>query len=218
MALKKRLSVIRVEDEAGRAQALEVLRAIYRDEKDWVRDEISQFPHSDLAEVSISWFVVRVDTKPVGVLRVLYDLPLHLYREYGFKLLNDEIDVEAFCRQHQIAEIGRFAVLPQYRKHIVVVISLMRAAILDTVKRGYTHYISDVFEDELHSPYQLLTRVMGFQPAATHDVGELNCRSRRITLILDIKAAYQRLQPQGGFVYRFLTEGWDEKLHQRLTF
>ena len=34
-------------------------------------------------------------------------------------------------------------------------------------------------------------RVMGFRPVASHDHGELNCTSRRITLVLDLKSSYQ---------------------------
>jgi hypothetical protein len=58
---------------------------------------------------------------------------------------------------------------------------------------------------------------MGFFPVATHDVGELRCRSRRITLVLDLKAAYQRLQRNGNWLYRYLTEPWDRALHQRMA-
>ncbi len=36
-SFQERVSTIRVEDEAGRTQALEVLRATYRDEKGWVK-------------------------------------------------------------------------------------------------------------------------------------------------------------------------------------
>jgi|SRR5215472_17492879 len=33
-----------------------------------------------------------------------------------------------------------------------------------------------------------------FVPVATHQQGELNCASRRITVVLDLKASYQRLK------------------------
>ena len=56
---------------------------------------------------------------------------------------------------------------------------------------------------------------MGFQQVATHDVGELNCASRRITLVLDLAESYKRLRAKGTWIYRYLTEGWDERLHQR---
>jgi hypothetical protein len=216
MSLNDRISVIRVKDESDRQQAVAVLRATYHLEKHWIEDEEHFCPESDLANEAVSWFVVRVDDQPVGVLRVLYDPPLNLYNEYGFKLIVPNLDIERFVREHRIAEIGRFAVLPEYRRYIVVVIALMRAASMDTVTRGYTHYITDIFEGELHNPYQFHTRVMGFQPVATHDVGELNCPNRRITMILNLKSAYQRLRTSRNWVFRFLTDGWNEKLHQQL--
>ncbi len=216
MSLKDRLVVFRVEDEEGREKARQVLRATYRDEKGWVQEEDRQIPPEDLQRDDVSWFVVCDGDRPVGVLRVLYDPPLELYREYGFELTDTGIDVEKFIRENRIAEIGRFAVLPEYRKHVVVVAALMRAASTETVARGYTHYITDVFEDDPHSPYKFHTRVMGFVPVATHEVGELNCRSRRITLILDLREAYRRLRRQGSWLFRFLTGDWPEALHRRL--
>ncbi len=54
-------------------------------------------------------------------------------------------------------------------------------------------------------------------PIATHDHGELNCRSRRITMVLDLKAAYRRLRDGRGWVFRTLTADWDEGLHGRLA-
>ncbi|RMF74495.1 MAG: GNAT family N-acetyltransferase [Acidobacteria bacterium] len=217
MSLRDRVSVTRVETPEQREQALEVIRATYRDEKRWVGDEAGQLPPEDLERDDVSWFCAFVDDRPVGVLRVLYDPPLELYAKYGFELLDRGIDVEKFIKAHRIAEVGRFAVIPEYRKYIVVVAALMRAASTETVARGYTHYITDVFEDDPHSPYQFHTRVMGFEPVATHEVGELNSSSRRITLVLDLKAAYRRLRAKGTWIYRFLTEGWDEGLHRRLV-
>jgi hypothetical protein len=58
---------------------------------------------------------------------------------------------------------------------------------------------------------------MGFHPVATHDFGELHCRSRRITMVLDLKAAYQRLRLRGNWIYRYITGQWDETLHRRLA-
>jgi hypothetical protein len=58
---------------------------------------------------------------------------------------------------------------------------------------------------------------MGFAPVATHDHGELNCRSRRITLILDLKAAYRHLRHRQSWIFRSLTADWDEGLHRRLA-
>ncbi len=95
--------------------------------------------------------------------------------------------------------------------------ALMRAATEDMVELGYTHLITDVFEDDVHSPLGFHTRVMGFLPVATHDHGELNCASRRITLVLDLKSSYQRLKARGNWLYRYLTRDWDDALHRRFA-
>lgn len=216
MSLKDRIRVVRVESESDRAQAMKVLKATYREEKNWVADETKMFDQRDMTNGKVSWFVTFVGDEPVGVLRVLYEPPLDLYAAYGFKQIDNSIDIDRFIRHNRIAEIGRFAVLPEYRKFIGVVGALMREASKETVERGFTHYITDIFEGEKHSPYLFHTRVMGFKPVATHDVGELNCPLRRITLVLDIKEAYNRLRMTQKRVFRSLTEGWDASLHERL--
>ncbi|MBX3745499.1 MAG: GNAT family N-acetyltransferase [Verrucomicrobiae bacterium] len=215
MALTERLRVVRVESEAERAFAIEVMRATYKQEKNWITRDEKLFPDDELGNPAVSWFVVFDEDRPVGTLRVLYDLPLELYQEYGFKTLGG-IDIEEFIRRNRIAEIGRFAVLPEYRSRMVVVGTLMRQASLETVERGYTHYVTDIFEGEAHSPYNFHTRVLGFQPVATHDTGELNCPNRRITLILDLAAGYHRLKAQGGWLFRFFTETWPPHVHEKL--
>lgn len=217
MSLRHRIDVIRVESEEDRRLGVEVLQATYAREKRWVDDPEEQIPREDLGRDDVSWFVVRVDRRPVGILRVLYDPPLDLYREYDFELTVKGLDVEDFVRTNRIAEVGRFAVVPEYRRYVSVVAALMREASRETVARGYTHYITDVFEDDPHSPYRFHTRVMGFVPVATHREGELRSRSRRITLVLDLKQAYRRLRASGGMVYRLLTEGWDDQLHRLMS-
>lgn len=209
--------VLRVTDEQGRRLALDVLRSTYREEKGWVNDEAGQVPVDDPQRPDRSWFVALRNGRPVGVLRVLYDPPLGLYREYQMQFLVGDIDIEAFLAENRIAEVGRFAVVPECRRDITVVAALMRAAVHETVARGYTHYITDVFENDEHSPYDFHTRVLGFVPVATHDVGELHCDSRRITLVLDFRESYRRLKERGGWIFRFITREWDESLHRRLA-
>jgi hypothetical protein len=215
MGLSDRLRVIRVSGEAERALAIAVMRATYQQEKNWITRDEKLFPDDELGNRSVSWFVVLEGDRPVGTLRVLYDLPLDLYKEYGFKTLGG-INIEDFIRNNRIAEIGRFAVLPEYRRHMIVVGALMREASRETVENGYTHYVTDIFEGEAHNPYNFHTRVLGFQPVATHDTGELNCPNRRITLILDLKSAYHRLRDKGGWLFRFFTEGWPAHIHEQL--
>jgi len=216
MSLAKQINVIRASNAEDRKLAIKVLQSTYVNEKHWIQDEEKFFPLSDLEEKDISWFVASNATQPIGVLRVMYNPPLELYKEYGMQALESGLDVEAFVKNNRIAEIGRFAVVPEFRKFIVVAAALMREASRETVANDYTHYVTDIFEGEVHSPYDFHTRVMGFQPVATHDVGELNCPNRRITMVLDLKSAYQRIQTKQKWIYRYLTKDWDDSLHEKL--
>jgi N-acyl amino acid synthase FeeM len=212
-----RVESVRITDDAGRSAALEVLGATYRNEKGWVTDAEQQFPAADLQRSDIAWFVVHLEGRPAGVLRTLFDPPLLQYAKYGLKLIDPRVDVEKFLRQHRIAEVGRFAVTAEHRGNVMLAAALMRAATQEMVARGYTHVITDVFEDDPHSPLGFHTRVMGFRPVATHDHGELNCRSRRITLLLDLDATYRRLKARGNWIYRYLTARWPDALHRRFA-
>jgi hypothetical protein len=212
-----RVVSVRIRDESGRAAALDVLGATYRNEKGWVSDPRHQFPPADLERHDIAWYIVRLEGRPVGVLRTLFDPPLLQYARYGLRLIDPRVDVEKFLRQHRIAEVGRFAVLPEHRGNMMLVAALMRSATEEMVTHGYTHVITDVFEDDPHSPLGFHTRVMGFRPVATHDHGDLNCKSRRITLLLDLESSYRRLKARGNWIYRYLTARWPYALHRRFA-
>lgn len=213
----RKTRVTRVADRLTRADALEVLRSTYQVEKGWVAQAESQLPESDLTSPLLSWFVAYRGETPAGVLRVHYQPPIAQYRDYAVTLLDPDIDVDALLGETPIAEVGRFAIVPRLRRNPLIAVALMRAATRETLERGVTHYITDVFEDDPHSPLGFHTRVLGFAPVATHDHGELNCRSRRITMVLDLKAAYHRLRDRRGWVFRTLTADWDEGLHGRLA-
>lgn len=211
------LICIRVTDLEQRALALEVLESTYAREKGWVREPESQFPESDLMRRDIAWFVTVSENRPTGVLRVHYAPPLAQYAEYGVQFFDPSVDVASFLQANRIAEVGRFAVVSGERNRMLVAASLMRAATEDTVRKRYTHYITDVFEEDPHSPYGFHTRVMGFVPVATHEHGELYCRSRRITMVLDLASAYRRLRGRGNWIFRFLTRDWDDALHRQIA-
>jgi hypothetical protein len=100
---------------------------------------------------------------------------------------------------------------------MLIAMALMRAAIEDTIRRGFTHFVTDVFEDDSNSPLGFHTRVLGFLPVATHDTGELNIKSRRITMLLDIKAAYQRLSERRNWFFRQLTGHWAPTMHDLMV-
>jgi Acetyltransferase (GNAT) family len=214
---RESVHAVRIRDESQRERALEVLRATYRDEKRWVDDETSQLPREDLLRDDVAWFAAFDGDRPLGVLRVLYDPPLEQYRKYELELLDQRIDIDAFLRQHRIAEIGRFAVIADRRRNMSIALALLREAIADTVRRGFSHYVTDVFEGEVNSPYQFHTRVLGFVPVATHATGELHCDHRRVTLVLDLRQCYERLSAANGYFFRLVTQGWDESLHAAIA-
>jgi len=215
-SMRHGVHVNRVTDEQSREDVLSVMRVIYRDEKNWLEDDERLIARADITSKIASWFVARVQGKPVGVLRVLYKPQLELYQSYRFKVVAGDIDIAAFVRSNKIAELGRFAILPEFRRNVRVAAGLMGAASLDTLEHGFTHYITDVFEGEQHSPYKFSLRVMGFQVVATHEKGELNCACRRITMLLDLKQTYHRLRLRNNWIFRTLTSNWDDRLHERM--
>ena len=207
MPFKDRLSVVKINDAETRKQALEVFEAVYRQEKDWVPELEKILPVEDIGSDKVSWFAAYVDDRMVGVTRVLYELPLELYEEYGFKIIVPGLDVDKFIEENNIAEVGRFAVLPEYRSKILVAAALMRESSHEAVKREFTHFITDVSEEDPNTPYGFHKRVLGFVEVATHEHGEMKTSSRRITMLLDLKEAANQYRKKKQWIYRYLLEG-----------
>jgi hypothetical protein len=207
----------RVETEADRQKALAVLKATYQDEKAWVLDVEPMFSAIDLERQDVSWFLATRREKPVGVLRVLYNPPVEQYLNYDLKPIDKSFEIETIMKKGPFAEIGRFAVVPERRNGIAVALSLMRSATREVVSRGFTQLVTDVFENDPHSPFRFHTRVIGFQLVATHEVGEFRVKGRRMTLLLDIKAAYQSLKSRGTWFFRVMTKGWTQTMHKGLA-
>ncbi len=216
MSTRNRFRAVRVETPEQRQQVLDVVELVYRREKCWVDTPEQMFPESDLENDSISWYLAFADGEPAGICRVLYELPVELYQEYGFDLIDADIDVEAFLRHHKVAEIGRFAVKADQRSSFLIAAALMRGTTSETVGRGFTHYVTDVFEDDPDSPYDFHRRVLGFRTVATHRHGELHTESRRLTMLLDLPEALARLRAKNAWIYRYVTEDWDPDLLERV--
>jgi hypothetical protein len=207
----------RVATEPDRQKALAVMRETYQREKGWVHDVEPMFAKEDLARGDVSWFIATRRNEPMGVLRVLYDPPIDQYQKYGLTPIDGTLADYEFIKSERLAEVGRFAVIPERRKGVGVVLSLMRAATREIISRGYTQLVTDVFENDPHSPFRFHTRIIGFRPVATHEAGELSYQGRRITLLLDIKIAYQTLKSRGTWFFRAMTKGWTEVMHNRLA-
>lgn len=209
--------VRQVVSEAGRADALTVLAATYREEKRWVADAESQFPLSDIASDDVAWFVAYEAGRAAGVVRILYDPPIAVYARYGLKSLDPANRIEDFIGRPDLAEVGRFAVVPERRGQYLVAAALMRAVTIACLERKVACLITDVFEDDPHSPFGFHTRVLGFHPVATHDVGELNCKSRRITMVLELAPAYRRLRHRNHWFYRYVNSALSAALHGQMA-
>lgn len=211
------INVRRITTGPDRQIALEVLKQTYKEEKRWIEHDDALFDKAELTDDRIAWFVALHGDKPVGVVRVLFEPPLGLYEEYGLRQIGPEIDVQAFIDNNRIAEIGRLAVIPEYRRHKAIALSLMRDATRETIREGFSHFVTDVFEGEKNSPYDFHTRILGFVPVATHEAGELNCENRRITLVLDFKECYRRLKTRKERMFRIMTDNWTDDLHAMMS-
>lgn len=206
----------KVLDGLARSQALEVIEDVYRREKNWIQAADSEIPTHIDPGGPYSWFLATVNDKPAGVLRLFYDPPLELPAEFQVSLRAD-VDLEKMAQHGRFVEIGRFMIRPEYRKNMLVAIRLMGIAVREVVGRNYTHFITDVFQGEPHSPLHFHTRILGFEIIGSHLHGELNCSLTRIILTLDILKAYQRLREKKNRLYWTLTEGIRGVLDQKLA-
>src|SRR5262245_42453842 len=207
------ITVEKVTGESQRDAALEVVRAVYVEEKGWMdREELDGFPGGS----SISWYLVRVGGAPAGLLRLVYDPPLSFPPGYDVRL-REGIDWVAIARRARIVEVGRFMIVPRWRTRPRVVLRLMNAATREVVERGYTHLLTDVFEGDPHSPYEFHTRVLGFQQIGTHTHGEMKTSCRRIILALDIQEAFLRMRARGGRMFAEFTAGYRHLLEERVA-
>lgn len=200
------IKVSKVDSAPKREQALKVIEQVYFKEKNWISSIEGEIPPDIALSAKYSWFLATVDDNPAGVLRLYYDPPFHFPPEYNFTFRSG-VDINQMAKSGRFVEIGRFMILPEYRKKVLVAIRLMGIAVREVVCRNYTHFITDVFEGEPHSPLEFHTRVLGFEIIGSHMYGELNCSLTRIILTLDILKSFKRLKERRNRLYRTFTEG-----------
>lgn len=203
------MSIVTVKKVLGgeeRSRALQVVEQVFRNEKNWIATAQQQLPEELAGEERLSWFLAEVDGEPAGVIRLFYDPPLELPEEYAVSF-EPGVDLDKLRHAGRYAEIGRFMILPKYRRNPRIALRLMRAATAEVVERDYTHFITDVFEGEANSPLNFHTRVLGFEVVGKHLFGDLNCSSTRIILTLDILKLYARVKDSRSRVYGELTDG-----------
>lgn len=198
--------VSRIASAHDRAGALEVVRQVFCDEKNWITTAQNQIPDELFGNTKFSWFLARINGQPAGVIRLLYDPSFDLPEEYDVKFMPG-INVEELKNAGRYVEIGRFMIIEEFRRNPRVALRLMKAAVGEVLERDYTHFITDVFEGEVHSPLNFHTRVLGFEMVGKHLFGELNCSSTRIILTLDILKLYSRIKDSKSRIYQELTDG-----------
>jgi hypothetical protein len=203
----------KVELSSDSEDARQVVQDVYVREKRWLSTAtLDAFPGG----ASISWFIVRVQGEPAGLLRVVYDPPLSFPPGYQVEL-RKEVDWASLAATARIAEVGRFMILEKHRRNPRVAVELMRTAVREIVERDYTHLVTDVFEGDPHSPYEFHTRVLGFAEIGSHTHGELQSDRKRIILAVDIDQAFLRMRTRSDRFYRRFTEGYRHLLEARLA-
>ncbi|NTV01462.1 MAG: GNAT family N-acetyltransferase [Chlorobiaceae bacterium] len=210
------VAVSKVMTPEERADAMSVIDEVFVREKRWIAGSQEQIPEDPGADARCSWFLARVGGKPAGVMRLYYDPSFDIPEAFQVSL-EPGVDIEEVKSSGSYAEIGRFMILPQYRRQYLVALRLMRAATAEVVERGYTHFITDVFESDAHSPLNFHTRVLGFEVIGRHLFGELDCSSTRIILTLDILKLYNRVKDSRSRIYQELVEGLRTSSGKRLS-
>jgi len=210
-----KITTEKILSEKAKQDALVVIETVYIKEKKWIQSSKEEILKEIVCDNTFSWFLTRVNDKPAGVLRLFYDPPLEMPKDFEVTL-NSEIDLKKLSENARFVEIGRFMILPKYRRNVLVALRLMREAIKEVVERDYTHFITDVFEGEPNSPFHFHTKILGFEVIGKHLHGELNCSLTRIILTLDILKAYKRIKEKRNKIYRLLSDDVRELLEKKL--
>jgi hypothetical protein len=200
------ITVTKIVSPADRLDAMAVIDEVFVREKQWIDGVHEQLPDDLASNDRCSWFLARAGRNPAGVMRLMYDPTFDLPEAFHVSF-EPGIDLDTVKASGRFAEIGRFMILPRYRRQYLVALRLMRAATAEVVERGYTHFITDVFEGEVHSPLNFHTRVLGFEVIGRHLFGELNCSSTRIILTLDILKLYNRVKDSRSRIFQELAGG-----------
>ncbi|MBM3162276.1 MAG: GNAT family N-acetyltransferase [Chlorobi bacterium] len=200
------ITVQRVLHGEDRQGVIGIVEQVFLREKNWISSAHAQIPEELGPDQPFSWFLARVNDHPAGVLRLLYDPPLNFPEAYQVSFIPG-IDTDYLKQLGRYVEIGRFMIPGEYRRNHRIALRLMRAATEEVVGRDYTHFITDVFENEQHSPLNFHTRVLGFEVIGRHLFGDLNCSCTRIILTLDILKLYSRVKDSRSRIYAELTEG-----------
>jgi hypothetical protein len=194
-----------------RRAAMEVVREVYLEEKRWISETEREIPPNTPEIDDKSWFLTRVDGEPAGVIRLVYDPPLELPAEMEVEL-DPGVDLREMATGKRFVEIGRFMIRRKYRGKIRVVTNLIQGACREVLERGYSHFLTDVYDGDPHSPLGFHTRVLGFERIGTHRHGELDVDYVRIILVLDIVRSWRRMIERKDRLFREMSAGLGDLL------
>jgi hypothetical protein len=213
---KYRVQVVKVSTRKDIRDADRVMQEVFLKEKGWIKSTENQIPDDIGQNPKVSWFLARAGSVPVGLMRLVYDPSLSIPPEC-LPTFEEGIDLEAMATTGRFVEIGRFMIRQEYRRDMTIALRLMRRASREVVERDYTHFLTDVFENEPNSPYHFHTRILGFEVVGRHVHGELHCNCTRIILVLNILKAYRKFARSRSAVYATLTRGFRRLMDEKLA-
>ncbi|WLT31107.1 hypothetical protein [Geothrix sp. PMB-07] len=216
MGTSHRIQVVKVRTQRDVRDAARVLEDVFQREKGWIQSAEHQIPTDIAQNPKVSWFLARAGGLPVGLLRLVYDPALELPPEC-LPTFEAGVDLQAMAASGRFVEIGRFMIRQEYRRDVTIALRLMRKAAREVVERDYTHFLTDVFENEPNSPFHFHTRILGFEVVGRHVHGELHCNYTRIILVLNILKAYKKFRQSKSAVYATITRGFRRLMNRKLA-
>jgi hypothetical protein len=211
-----RIQVLKVSTRRDIRDAGRVVEEVFLKEKGWIKSAENQIPEDIGLNPKVSWFLARVNGVPVGTMRLVYDPSLELPAEC-LPTFEEGVDLQAMAASGRFVEIGRFMIRQEYRRDMTIALRLMRKAAREVIERDYTHFLTDVFENEPNSPFQFHTRILGFEVVGRHVHGELHCNCTRIILVLNILKAYKKFTQSRSAVYASITRGFRRLMNRKLA-
>lgn len=209
-----------VTTETARDHALEVLHAIYCREKKWMDSAEILFEPHELYEPNYLWLVAYERNRPIGVVRLYIGRQAEALDLKHLHFLHADWNASAlthFLEYHPTAEIGRFAILPEYRNRSRFALMLMQVACENAIRHHCHHLLTDVFHGDPQSPFDFHTNVLGFEPFATYVDDRFDSVYPSVLLLLDIKKTYARMKTHQPRMFKVFTQNWTTSFHAQLT-
>lgn len=200
------IEIVKITDSDLVKKALEVVREVYVRDKKWIESTDDIISMNTFNNPDISWLLAFVHGEPAGVLRLNYNVSLDFPEYYDLRIVKG-VNLKKMAKKGKYVDINRFMIRSVFRKNINVSLSLMKAALEEVVTRGYTHFITDVFEGEINSPLEFHKRNLGFEVIGTHLYSDYNTSLKSVILVLDIFKSFKLLKERNNRIYKTLVSG-----------